>query len=60
MKKGGVIGVKGFDGKFYAVTRSYFNASQSAVNTVLKEDIFTPNIMDKRSISAANLLSPED
>ena len=53
MKKGGVIGVKGFDGKFYAVTRNYFTASQSSINSVLKED------MDSPSIASAAKLDPE-
>ncbi|MEW6749230.1 MAG: hypothetical protein AB1295_05990 [Candidatus Micrarchaeota archaeon] len=53
MKKGGVIGVKGFDGRFYAVTRSYFESSQSSINSVLKED------MDSPSISQAAKLDPE-
>jgi hypothetical protein len=53
LKKGAVIGVKGFDGKFYAVTRNYFTTAQSSINTVLKED------MDPQSIASAAKLDPE-
>jgi hypothetical protein len=53
MKKGAVIGVKGFDGRFYAVTRSYFTTSQSSINSVLKEE------MDSPSIASAAKLDPE-
>lgn len=53
MKKGAVIGVKGFDGRFYAVTRNYFTSSQGSINSVLKED------MDAPSIASAAKLDPE-
>jgi hypothetical protein len=53
MKSGAVVGVKGFDGKFYIVTRSYFNQSQAVVGSILKED------MDAPSIAAMAKLEPE-
>jgi len=39
MKSGAVVGVKGFDGKFYVVTRNYFEKSQETISAVLKEDM---------------------
>jgi hypothetical protein len=53
MKSGAVVGVKGFDGKFYAVTRVYFTKTQAAIAAVMKEP------MDADSIAAATKLDPE-
>ncbi len=53
MKSGAVVGVKGFDGKFYAVTRAYFTKTQAAIAAVMKEP------MDADSIAAAAKLEPE-
>ncbi|MFN7991855.1 MAG: hypothetical protein U0R44_06910 [Candidatus Micrarchaeia archaeon] len=53
MKSGAVLGVKGFDGKFYVVTRDYFTSGASKINSVLKEE------MDSPSIAAAARLDPE-
>lgn len=53
MKSGAVVGVKGFDGKFYAVTRAYFNKAQAAIASVMKEP------MDADSVAAATKLEPE-
>jgi len=53
MKNGAVAGVKGFDGKFYVVTRSYLNQSQIAITKALNED------MDAASVAAAAKLDPE-
>jgi len=53
MKSGAVVGVKGFDGKFYAVTRAYFTKAQAAIVAVMKEP------MDADSIAAAAKLEPE-
>lgn len=53
MKSGAVVGVKGFDGKFYVVTREYFNSSQAKVAQVLKEE------MDAPSVAVASKLDPE-
>ncbi|MEW6035529.1 MAG: hypothetical protein AB1529_02860 [Candidatus Micrarchaeota archaeon] len=53
MKSGAVVGVKGFDGKFYIVTRSYFMAAQASIASVLKDD------MDAPSIASAAKLDPE-
>ncbi len=53
MKSGAVVGVKGFDGKFYAVTRAYFTKAQAAITAVMKEP------MDADSIAAAAKLDPE-
>lgn len=44
MKSGSVIGVKGFDGKFYAVTRSYLSKAQASISSVLTEDMDAPSI----------------
>jgi hypothetical protein len=53
MKAGSVIGVKGFDGKFYIVTRDFFTRTQAAVGAALKEP------MDAASIAAAVKADPE-
>ncbi len=53
MKSGAVVGVKGFDGKFYVVTRDYFNSSQAKVAQALKEE------MDAPSVAGAAKLDPE-
>ncbi len=53
MKSGGVVGVKGFDNKFYVVTRDYFTASEAKIASVLKED------MDAASVASAAKLDPE-
>jgi hypothetical protein len=53
MKSGAVVGVKGFDGKFYAVTRTYFTKSQATITAVMKEP------MDADSIAAATKLEPD-
>jgi hypothetical protein len=53
MKNGSVVGVKGFDGKFYAVTRAYFTKAQTAIAAVMKEP------MDADSVAAATKLELE-
>ncbi len=53
MKTGSIIGVKGFDGRFYIVTRDFLAKAQSAINSVLKEG------MDVASIAAAAKLDQE-
>jgi hypothetical protein len=53
MKRGDVIGVKGFDGKFYVVTREYLEKSEKAVNSVLKDG------MDIQSIAQAAKMDSE-
>lgn len=53
MKKGDVIGIKGFDGRFYVVTREYLEKSEKTVNSVLKEG------MDVQSIAEAAKMDPE-
>lgn len=53
MKKGDVIGIKGFDGRFYVVTREYLEKSEKAVNSVLKEG------MDVQSIAEAAKMDAE-
>jgi hypothetical protein len=53
MKKGDVIGVKGFDGRFYVVTREYLEKSEKAVNSILKEG------MDIESIAQAAKMDAE-
>jgi hypothetical protein len=53
MKKGDVVGIKGFDGKFYVVTREYLEKSEKAVNAILKEG------MDVQSIAEAAKMDAE-
>ncbi len=53
MKQGQVFGVKGFDGKFYVVTRDYLVRCQNSINLVLKED------MDLNAIASAAKLDRE-
>lgn len=53
MRSGAVTGVKGFDGKFYVVTRSFLSGAQTAIAAVLKED------MDAASVAAAAKLDPD-
>lgn len=53
MKNGSVAGVKGFDNKFYIVTRAYLDTAQIAIGRALKED------MDAQSVSAATRLDAE-
>lgn len=53
MKSGAVVGVKGFDGKFYIVTRTYFSKAQTSISSVLKSD------MDADAIALASKLDPE-
>ena len=53
MRKGDVIGVKGFDGKFYVVTRQYLQKSQAAISSILKEG------MDVHSIASAARMDAE-
>ncbi len=44
MKSGEVLGVKGFDGKFYIVTKDYFSGAQRAVSAALKDEMDAPSI----------------
>ena len=44
MKNGSVFGVKGFDGRFYIVTRSYLSKAQSSISSVLTEEMDAPSI----------------
>jgi hypothetical protein len=53
MKNGSVAGVKGFDNKFYVVTRDYLTQAQIAVVKALKED------MDAATVASAAKLDPE-
>jgi len=53
MKSGEILGVKGFDGKFYIVTKDYFSRAQEAVSSALKDD------MDAPSIASATKLDSE-
>jgi hypothetical protein len=53
MKSGAVVGVKGFDGKFYIVTRDYFSKARSAIDAALKDQ------MDSATVAAAVKLDPE-
>jgi hypothetical protein len=53
MKNGAVAGVKGFDNKFYIVTRTYLNQAQVAITKALTEDLDAP------SVAAAVKLDPD-
>jgi hypothetical protein len=53
MKSGAVTGVKGFDNKFYVVTRSYLTGAEKAISAALKED------MDAASVAATAKLDPD-
>lgn len=53
IKSGTIVGIKGFDGKFYLVTKDYLTGSAAAIAAVLKED------MDIPSIAAAARLEPD-
>lgn len=44
MKRGEVVGIKGFDGKFYAVTKDYLQKGRDAIIRCLKEDMPTASI----------------
>lgn len=46
MKRGDVIGIKGFDGKFYVVTKQYLEKSKAAISSVLKGDMDIKSIAD--------------
>jgi len=39
MKSGNVLGVKGFDGKLYIVTREYFSKAETRISPALKDDM---------------------
>ncbi len=53
MRRGDIIGVKGFDNKFYVVTRDYLQKSQTDIGAVLKGG------MDVQSIAAAAKMDVE-
>lgn len=53
MKTGSVIGIKGFDGRFYVVTKEYLEKASAAIASVLKED------MDLASVSEASKLDAD-
>jgi hypothetical protein len=53
MKNGSVAGVKGFDNKFYVVTRDYLTQAQISITKALKED------MDAATVATAAKLDPE-
>jgi len=53
MKRGEVVGVKGFDSRFYIVTRDYLAEACKKITPVLKED------MDAPSIASAAKLDPD-
>ncbi len=53
VKTGEFVGIKGFDGKFYMVSREYFGKVQSLISKILTED------MDANSIAAASKTDPD-
>lgn len=44
MKSGSVLGVMGFDGKLYIVTRDFFSKAESLIKPALKEDMTVDSI----------------
>ncbi|MFH1520258.1 MAG: hypothetical protein ABID61_01295 [Candidatus Micrarchaeota archaeon] len=44
MKSGAIVGVKGFDGKFYVVTRECLTTIRGKITLVLKKDMDVPSI----------------
>lgn len=57
MKSGAVLGVKGFDGKFYIVTRSYFNSAVAAISPILKDDMDGPSIASAAKLDSEGCLA---
>ncbi len=53
MKSGNVLGVMGFDGKLYIVTREYFSKAESRISPALKDD------MTVDAIAQAGNLEPD-
>jgi hypothetical protein len=53
IKSGAVVGIKGFDSRFYLVTKNYYTSAASAIASVLKED------MDVQTIASAARLEPD-
>ena len=53
MKNGSIIGVKGFDGKFYVVTKDYLEKSQKDIEKALQGE------MEGKEIARAARLDPE-
>jgi len=52
MKEGSVIGIKGFDGAFYVVTRDYLLRASKAVLGALKEEADVQTIAESCSLDA--------
>ncbi|MCI0504440.1 hypothetical protein L0Y65_07095 [Candidatus Micrarchaeota archaeon] len=57
MKSGEVVGVKGFDGKFYIVTRNFFTKAQAEINAVLKDEMDAPSIASATKLDAEGCLA---
>ncbi len=53
IKTGAVFGIKGFDNKFYMVTRKYFTSAQQQISDALKHE------MDSASIAATTKLETD-
>ncbi|HSB47538.1 MAG TPA: hypothetical protein VLD37_05980 [Candidatus Bilamarchaeum sp.] len=53
IKSGTVVGIKGFDGKFYLVTKNYLSTAARAIEAALKEE------MDALAIASAAKLEPD-
>lgn len=52
MKSGSVVGIKGFDGKFYIVTRDYLTKAQRSISSVLNEEMDAPSIASAAKLEA--------
>jgi len=57
MKEGAVFGVKGFDNKFYIVTREYLERTASAIDSVLKEDMDPATIASKAKLDTEGCIA---
>lgn len=51
-KRNSAIGVKGFDGSFYIVTRDYLTKAQAAIFSVLKEEMDPPSIAEATKLDS--------
>ncbi len=57
MKSGGVVGVKGFDNKFYVVTRDYFTSASAKIASVLKEEMDAPSVASAAKLDAEGCMA---
>ena len=50
MKRGEVVGIKGFDGKFYAITKDYLFKGRDLIIKCLKDDMATSAIANETKL----------